>query len=343
VLSVEKYPMKNNVSTPPSRQSRLINLLKIIFAIVLIGFVLSNTRFDQLKTILVNISMGWAVLSFFLYALLTLLKAFQYYILINEKVTYPQVLNVVVLQNAVSNFLATSAGIASYLTLFHVEHGVKVSRAAIVFLLTKTGDLIAIWVLLLVSSWLVWPQVEVLHVPVLLLLAGMGIVVATLIVAINLRQRFVEFAKRIVDRLGLSRFGIVRKGVDILQTLGDQEQASVIRKIKLVLITSSFYLAVGLMCIYSSLRVFNLKIGILPILFSNALLQVISYLPIQIFGGLGVNEFSNMFLYGLFNISAAVLSPVLIGSRVMFYLMNLLILLYLPIYSIFFKQKSPTM
>jgi uncharacterized membrane protein YbhN (UPF0104 family) len=310
---------------------------------VLIGFVLSNTRLDDLKTILVNASIGWVVLTFFLYVLLTLIKAFQYYILLNEEVTYPQVLNVVVLQNAVSNFLATSAGIASYLTLFHVEYGVKVSRAVVVFLLTKIGDLIAIWILLLVSSWFVWPQVLALHVPVILLLVGMGIVVVILIVAINLRQRFVEFAKGIVDRLGLSRFSLVRKGMDIMQTLGDQEQASVIRKIKLVLITSSFYLAGNLICIYSSLRVFNLKIGILPILFSNALLQVISYLPIQIFGGLGVNEFSNMFLYGLFNIPAAVLSPVLIGSRIMFYLMNLLILLYLPIYSIFFKQKKTSL
>ena len=335
--------MKNNASLSPSRQSRLINILKIIFAIVLIGFVISNTNLDELKIVLVNISTGWAVLTFFLYVLLTLIKAFQYYFLLNEEVTYPQVLNVVVLQNAVSNFLATSAGIASYLALFHVEYGVKVSRAAVVFLLTTIGDLVAIWILLLVSSWFAWPQVAALHVPVILLLAGMGIVVVILIIATNLRQRFVEFAQGIVDRLGLSRFSVVRKGMEILQTLGDQEQTSVIRKIKLVLVTSSFYLAVSLMWIYSSLRVFNLKIGVLPILFSNALLQVISYLPIQIFGGLGVNEFSTIFLYGLFNIPAAVLSPVLIGSRIMFYLMNLLILLYLPIYSIFFKPKKTTL
>jgi uncharacterized membrane protein YbhN (UPF0104 family) len=331
----------NNTSSTPSRQSRLLNILKIIFAIVLIGFVLSNTDLDQLKTVLANISIGWAVLSFFLYTLLTLIKAFQYYILINEEVTYPQVLNLVVLQNAVSNFLATSAGIASYLTLFHVEYGVKVSRAAIVFLLTKIGDLIAIWILLLVSSWLVWPQVEALHAPVILLLAGMGVVVFTLIIATNLRQRFVEFAKGIVEWLGFSHFSIVKKGMDILQTLGDQEQTSVIRKMKMVLITSSFYLMVSLMWVYANLCTFNLKIGILPILFSNALLQVISYLPIQIFGGLGVNEFSTLFLYGLFNISAAELSAVLIGSRILFYLMNLVTLLYLPIYGIFFKQKSP--
>jgi uncharacterized membrane protein YbhN (UPF0104 family) len=335
--------MKNNSSPSPSKQSRLVNILKIIFAVVLIGFVLSNTHLDELKIVLANASIGWAVLTFFLYVLLTLIKAFQYYILLNEEVTFPQVLYVVVFQNAVSNFLATSAGIASYLTLFHVEYGVKVSRAAIVFLLTKVGDLIAIWVLLLVSSWFVWPQVDVLHAPVILLLVGMGIVIIILTMAINLRERFVEFAKAIVDRLGFSHFRIVRTGMEILQTLGDQEQTSVIRKIKMVLITSSFYLAVSLMWIYSSLRVFNLKIGILPIFFSNALLQVISYLPIQIFGGLGVNEFSNLFLYGLFNIPVAVLSPVLIGTRIMFYLMNLLVLLYLPIYSIFIKQKSPTL
>lgn len=332
--------MANKVTASPSRSSRLISVLKIIFAILLIGVVLSNTRLDQLNTVLANVSIGWAALSFILFILLTLLKAFQYHILINEEVAYPQVLNLVVLQNAVSNFLATSAGIASYLALFHVEYGVKVSRAAIVFLLTKIGDLIVIWLLLLVSSWLVWPQVEMIHVPVIVLLVGMGTIVALLIAAINLRQRFIEFMKTVIGRLGLSRFSIAAKGMDILQSLGDQEQIAVLRKLKLVLITSSAYMLTSLVWIYSYLRAFNLNIGILPIVFSNALLQVISYLPIQIFGGLGVSEVSSLFLYGLFNVSAAELSPVLIGSRILFYLMNLIILLYLPIYNIFLKSNK---
>jgi uncharacterized membrane protein YbhN (UPF0104 family) len=332
--------MKNSASSSPSKPPYFINMLKIIFAILLIGFVLSNTHLDQLKTVLANISIGWVTLSFVLFILLTMLKALQYYILINESVTYPQVLNLVILQNAVSNFLATSAGIASYLTLFHVEYGVKVSRAAIVFLLTKVGDLIVIWLLLLVSSWLVWPQVPMIHVPVVVLLAGMGVVVALLIVAIQLRQRFVEFAKGIMDRLGLSHFSIVMKGMDILQTLSDQEQTAVIRKLKLVLITSSSYMMVSLVWIYSSLHAFNLQLGILPIIFSNALLQVISYLPIQIFGGLGVSEVGNMFLYGLFNIPPAELSAVLIANRILFYLTNLLVLLYLPLYTLFDAHSS---
>lgn len=332
--------IKTNASSAPSTPSRLFKILKIIFAILLIGFVLSNTRLDQLKTVLTNVSFGWAALSFILFTLLTLLKALQYYILINEEVTYLQILKLVVFQNAVSNFLATSAGVASYLTLFHVEYGVKVGRAAIVFLLTKIGDLIVIWLLLLVSSWLVWPQILLIHVPMTLLLTGMGAAIALLIVAINLRQRFVEFAKGLMERLKLSHFSIVRKGLDILQTLGDQEQIAVIHKLKIVLITSSIYMLVSLVWVYSNLRAFNLQVGILPIIFSNALLQVISYLPIQIFGGLGVNEVSNMFLYGLFNIPAEQLSPVLIGSRILFYLMNFIILLYLPMYTIFFKQKD---
>jgi hypothetical protein len=128
----ESNSMKNNTL----RSARLISLLKIIFAILLIGIVLSNTELDQIKNVWANISVGWVILSFFLFTLLTLLKAFQYYILINEEVTYPQILNLVVWQNAVSNFFASSAGVASYLTLFHVEYGVKVGRAAIVFLLT---------------------------------------------------------------------------------------------------------------------------------------------------------------------------------------------------------------
>jgi len=106
-----------------------------------------------------------------LYFTLTLLKSLQYYFLIGRRVDYPQVLNIVVVQNAISNFIATGAGIASYLALFRVEQGVKLSRAALAFVLAKVGDLISIWLFLLVTSILVWQQVDAFHQLIIICLA----------------------------------------------------------------------------------------------------------------------------------------------------------------------------
>ena len=52
----------------------------------------------------------------------TALKALQYYVLLGRRVRYLDVLNVVVVQNSVSNFVATGAGIASSC---NIEHSLK--------------------------------------------------------------------------------------------------------------------------------------------------------------------------------------------------------------------------
>lgn len=85
-----------------------------------------------------------------LYIFPTLLKAVQYCYLNGRQISFPRVMNVVVMQNAVTNYFAPTTGITSYLALFRAEHGVKVSRSAIIFVLTKIGYLIIVCLVLCV-------------------------------------------------------------------------------------------------------------------------------------------------------------------------------------------------
>jgi len=319
--------------------SLLWNILKIILAVLLVWFVLSKTDLTQLFALRERISFSWLVVGILLYFLLTLLKASQYYFLIGRRVDYPQVLNIVVVQNAISNFIATGAGIASYLTLFRVEQGVKFSRAAIAFLLTKVGDLISIWLFMFVASLLVWPQVNVLHSLIILLLAVIGAAILLFFVAVFLRQKFVALLSWFVERLKLSRLGLVNKLLDLLIGLAEQEHGFVFRMVGIGVLFSLVYMAVTMAWIYASLQTFSFAVGILPVIFVNIFLQLISYLPIQVFGGLGVNETSSLYLYGIFNFPQTELAAVLIATRLLFYLTNLAVLLYLPLHALFFSQK----
>ena len=79
-------------------------------------------------------------------------------------------LSIVVIQNAITNFIATGAGIASYLTMFTVDEGVRLRRAAATFMIAKIGDLIVVWSLLLISSIFVWGQILSLGIPTLVIL-----------------------------------------------------------------------------------------------------------------------------------------------------------------------------
>jgi uncharacterized membrane protein YbhN (UPF0104 family) len=320
----------------------LWNMVKIALAFGLAGFIISRTNLGELFSLYHRIDLAWLVIGVLFFFLTTLLKALQYYFLINRRVGYPQVLNIVVVQNAVSNFIATSAGIASYLTLFRVEQGVKVSRAALVFLLTKVGDLISIWLFMLVSSALLWSRFTGLHELILLSLALIGAAISLFFLVVILRQRFVSALTWGLGKVKLSHMGFINKLMDFLSSLAEQSHAFVFRMVGIGVAFSLVYLAVTMAWLYASLLTFSFDVGVLPVVFVNTFMQLISYLPIQVFGGLGVFETTSLYLYGLFDVSQTELAAVLIGMRVLFYLTNLFALLYLPLYSFFFNRPSKT-
>ncbi len=317
----------------------LWNIVKIILAALLVGFVLSKTNLTQLFALRERISLPWLAFGIVLYFSLTLLKALQYYFLIGRRVEYPQVLNIVVVQNAISNFIATGAGIASYLALFRVEQGVKFSRAALAFALTKVGDLISIWLFMLVASLLVWSQVTSLHGLIIFLLAVIGAAILVFFVAVFLRQKFVAVLAWFVDKLKLSRLGFVTKLMDLLSSLAEQEHSFVFRMVGIGVAFSLVYMAFTMAWVYASLRTFSFTVDIPPVVFVNIFMQLISYLPIQIFGGLGVSEMTSLYLYGIFNFPQTELAAVLIGARLLFYLTNLAVLLYLPAHALFLERR----
>lgn len=318
----------------------LWNILKILLAFMLVGFILSRTNLGELAALSHRIDLRWLLVGFLLFLLLTLLKALQYYYLISPRVEYPRVLNVVVIQNTVSNFIATGAGIASYLTLFRVEQGVKVSRAVLVFLLTKVGDLISIWLFMLISSLLLWNQVIDFQNWIILSLVFLGILIVLFFLAVLLRQRFAMALSHILEKTKLLQFGFVAKLVDFFFSLANQNHAFIFRMVGIGLAFSLIYMAVTMIWIYASLMTFSFQIGFLSVVFTNSFMQLVSYLPIQVFGGLGVNETTLLYLYGIFPASQPELAAVLIGVRILFYLMNLVVLLYLPIYAVFFSPPS---
>lgn len=323
-----------------SRSSPVWNALKILLALVLAGFVISKTDFKELFSLRERIAPAWLVTVFLLYIFLTILKALQYYFLIGRRVGYDQVLHVVIIQNAVSNFIATGAGIASYLTLFRVEHGLKISRAALAFILAKIGDFISIWLLLFTASLFIWPQIGMFHLVVEIILTAVGVAILGFFTAVILRHKFISTLRVVLIWLKLIRIGLVSKGLDTLQLLAEQEQSYIFRVIGLGTMFSMFYMVVTMAWLYASLRAFSFQIELMLTVFVNTLIQLVSYLPIQVFGGLGVNETTMLYLYGSFGFSQTELAAVLIAARLLFYATNLFVLLYLPFHTFFINLSS---
>lgn len=333
-------PMSEANTSTASRNSRYLNGAKFVVAIVLVVFVISRTNLEQLRGVFERLSVWGVILYFILFILTAVVKAFQYHIVIGRDVAYPRILNVVVMQNAISNFFAASAGVASYFTLFKVEHQVKVSRAMVTFVLTKVGDLIVIWCLLAISASWVWTDIGALQGLVIALLAGMGLFIGVFFLTVIYRQKISALVKIVLEKMNLLRFAPIQRGMDVLEALANQQQENVLQKMTAVVEGSFLYLVVTLAWLYAGLRIFDIHLTLGGFAFSSALYYLISYLPIQIFGGIGVTEMSLLYLYGIFSPSQAELAAVLIGLRIFSYIMNLALLLYLPLYEAYWKTPE---
>ena len=98
-------------------------------------------------------------------------------------------------------------------------------------------------------------------------------------------------------------------------------------------------MALTFLWVFASLRAFSMVVPASVLVFVNSWIQLISWLPIQVFGGLGVAETSQVYLYGLFGIPVLQMATVSIGLRVSSYLFNLVSLLYVPFQNLFRRKN----
>jgi uncharacterized protein (TIRG00374 family) len=323
------------------RRQLIWNIFKTLLALSLIAYVLSKTDASQLAGLRGRISWPWFFADLILFLLLTVIKAAQYHALISQEAPYRRVLNIVILQNAISNFVAASAGIASYLTLMKAEEGVKLRKGATSFLVAKFGDLLAVGLFLGLTTALLDGQAPFLRKVAAFLLLCILLAAAVFLLTVLLRQRFIGMVRGLLERSRLLRLPAVQRGMDAMQFLADQKDSAILHTLRVGIAYSLLYMAVTLAWSYCNLRVFSMVQPLNTVGFVNALMQLISWIPIQVFGGLGVTETTLVYLFGQFGVPQADMAAVSIGQRLLFYVLSLLVLSYLPLSGLLARERMP--
>lgn len=307
------------------------NTAKLFLAVILIIVVISKTNFDQIKLLKDDVAWGWLFLHFLSFILMTLLKASQYHLLFGSRTKYKNVFRIVVWQNAISNFIASGAGIASFMAMLKAEQNVKLTHSGVIFLITKFGDLLAICLYLSLSTGLVWSQIQSLRWLSILLIGGLLLGLGTFLIVVIRRERFVNFVIDALTFLKLDRISLVARAIELLHSLAQENKKTVFALLRTSMLVSLVYLSVTMLSAYTGIRMFDVKLGVWPVIFVAALMQLVSFVPIQVLGGLGVTELSAVYFYSFFGLDQGQMSAVMLGFRAVFYLMNFIILLYLPI------------
>lgn len=324
--AIKKHQRQHHI-----KKSTFWNVAKIVLAFVLVAFILSQTSLREVIELWHRISVTWLLYSVLCFFAITWTTARRYHILIDKKITFRQTLVLVIIQSVVGNLLATSAGVATYVTILRGKHKIQVSQSVISILLARFGDVLALLVALTLSSWILWPQIATLHWILILLIVGMVGLIITFLLIITLRKPAVSMLQRALRIVHLDRIGIVDGASRKLAALAEQEPGRIRALLGPFLGYSALTLILTFVFGYCNMRLFAVPVGSWPVLFIISLTQFIAMVPVQVFGGLGTYDVTSMYLYDLFGVSQSEIVPVIIGSRIYFYLLNLLLMLYLPI------------
>jgi uncharacterized membrane protein YbhN (UPF0104 family) len=171
-----------------------------------------------------------------------------------------------------------------------------------------------------------------------LVLIGLSLLV--FYIAVFTGRHFAELAITWLQIMNPDRFKIIQRGADFFKSLLDLDHSEIKRMVFTGATLSFFYFFLTFLWSYSQIKMFSVSLDVFPFLLITAILQLVSIIPVTILGGLGVNEASSMIVFPVFGIDPVPFAAILIGMRIMFYFVNLVMLLYLPLYAFFNKNKS---
>ena len=311
--------------------AKLWFFFKILLAVVLFAYVLSKTDYVQLLALKERFSWGWFGVSFITFLLMVATKTYQHYFFIGRKLNYFRTLHIVVVQNLLMNFVATLAGIASYLTMLGVEKDVRLGKATETFILVKIGDVVAVAMYLLLSVFFIRPIPDgavPIMVFVMIFLLFFGLV---LFAAIFFRDKFLVVLTSFIKYLKLKDVSIIKKTIGYLEKISAYPRKNILRTIIQASLISFAYMGLTMLWGYARFQSFSMHLDFFVVVFVFSMLQFASWIPIYVFGGLGLSEGMSIYLFSLFSVNGTELAAVLIAIRVLAYLLNASLILYIPL------------
>lgn len=324
-----------------TRPTTLWTIVKIILALVLLGVVFRQTNIHEFQALLQRISIPLVLISFLLFFLLTWLSARRYWILLGKQIKFPRIIRLRILQNVVSNFVASSAGAATYIAVLRGEHGLQIRTGFVSFILAIIGDLFVIGFCLILSTWATWDLIVSLRWLIVILVSAIIFGILLFVFTVYFRQHFVKGISVFLQRLSLDNFSLIRKAIELLNAMAIQNLEKLISRLKPLVGYSILIMCTTILRAYVSVRAFGMPIELKYLAFIAPLNQLLSLVPIQVFGGLGVTEITQFYLYDLFVGTEFDVAPVVIGMRVLFYIFNLLLLSYLPLGALIDRKSAP--
>lgn len=319
---------------------RVYDIFKISIALLLLILVLSQIRFADLFIVWQRISVSWLGLVFLSFLLNVWLIARRYWLLIDKEVAFQDVLTLVIMQIAVGNLIATSAGLASYIAILRAKFHIKVSYGFMSVFISKFLDLVVMFTFFFISVFFVHEYIAEFIGMIRVLQAVIFIFIVFVLLVFTFRRRPITELAKLIEQFKLGDSSFASKVMTNIQLFADVEFKTITKNLSALTFYSILIFLVSFIFYYSSMRLFSINLNISALVFIQCVLMITVLIPIQVLGGLGLQEFTSIYLFELFNIPPSIITPVVIGNRIIFIIANLILLLILFIEALSHKRKE---
>ncbi|MBP1467308.1 flippase-like domain-containing protein [Candidatus Chloroploca sp. M-50] len=337
-LQQEDISREEKQGNRPEKREKLLEYTKIILAILLFVFILSQTNSADFILLLNQVDLKWLLLYSIMFILSTALFTYRYWCLIKKSINFHQALNLVIIQNSIGNLVSSAAGIVSFVAILRGRYNIRITQSTSSLVIARFSDLLIILFALPIATWLSFSKIETVFFLILWLFLIILCIVLLFIALIIFRSRFIKLSWYLFSIIKVNHLNVVKKFMSILAEIINDLDVF-LKMFKLLSLTSLAILLVSTFSLFATLRLFSLDLFFGYILFVVLVVQIIGMIPIHVFGGLGTIEITSIYLFGLFGLDEQVLIPMVIGSRIIFYIANLLVLLYIPL-DMLINQKN---
>lgn len=297
IQEVTKHFFNKGMTTSFKPTKHLAKLASLGFGLLLVSWLLSQLDWSETVAILRNVPISLLVLGLFCYALSFYLRSLRFRWLLPGDKQRNHLFPIVLVHYTALNIIPARLGELSYIYLLNKVNQMPIEYSLSSLLLARVFDQLAIALLFLLSSGFVAitsPWLQTVRLCVSGFLLGTVVIILLLFVYKDL---CLIWLKHLLRRMHWDHIRIVQRIVQKLDEIVTAlHHIHLLRQgASLLVISVGIWLSIFSVN-YCLLRAFQMPLTYIEIMFTSTCIILLSVLPLQMLGGLGVYETTLVFL-----------------------------------------------
>ena len=274
-----------------------------VVSIIMVAALLSQIKIGDIIDVFSRVNLPFLMLGFALYGVTHLFRSIRFRVLVKGRVGVKDMFSIVCVHTMTNEILPAKTGEISYIYLLKKLHGIKTGDGVASLVVARVFDAIMVSLIFVFSAMLISNLPDIIYGIIWFVSAFAALAVLVLVVFIRSGQKFTRGFRKLVEGIGISRFGkvqyLLRKIDETAQSFNEIGLKSILWKVTIssIILWTFYYLT-----FYFIIQSFGVNLSFFDTVIICSFSNLVLLLPITVFAGFGTTEGSIAVLMVLFGI-----------------------------------------